>query len=192
MVIDANSSIVLTNTQVFSGLYSYWHITGLMEANAATYIDCTPTALGDFTGHAMFDALCSFTDYVFWKAKDHAGGQDLLRLYYDAVDGNKVKLECMSGDACDVQEVYEVDAVGISADTWYTYTVQWNLPQDVATGEIDVWWNGVHVVSDHAVQTQNIGWRDTDRVYEGIVTWHYIHCDQVGMWTDKKEDCECH
>lgn len=190
------SYITRTNTQKYTGSYSYEHYSDCPVAacSAATYITCTEVITkGDFTGAVRFDDLPDYTSYSFWAAVDHEPLLEsvVLDLSFDATDGDKVKLACLGNNACDVLETWVVYTTGVSADTWYTYTVQWELPQNDAAGKVDVWWGGVHVVSDHAVQTEDSLWNGTDRIYEGILGWHYLHGDEIIVWTDTKEDCEC-
>jgi len=100
-------------------------------------------------------------------------------------------VECPSNRGCDVSESWICSTGVVTAGTWYKYEIYWDLPQNVANGRVACWWDDVLGFDDNTVQTQNSGWKDTDRIYSGMVDWHWWHTGSCSVYTDELSDCGC-
>lgn len=179
------------------GTRSYQHETGASYgmAHSQSYLICTEPDMksGWFTGHVRFEAL-PITEFNFFTADSlvtdspSIGSPHILRLYIDPLDSNKVKLQCVLNRACAATENWTCFDGPVVVDTWYSYTLYWDLPSNTANGRVDCWWDGAQTVHDGTVQTPLYS-----TGYEFISSGPYCHFQTSGrtMWTDALEDCRC-
>ena len=196
--------MALSSGQAFDGSYSYSHTGyGDSELWGAPFIDCPEIkSTGWFTGHVYFETMpnTASTENAFWATEYESeiygeGHKSGLSLYLDVYTApDSVVLKCPGMEAlCKGTHRYTVVS-GVTTGQWYTYTVYWDLPSSVADGRIDVWWDGVHVVDEDAVETLAgpiWWWYGTNRIYSGMIAWHSFFSAGKVFYTDALEDCVC-
>jgi len=148
----------------------------------------------------MWEALpgIGVAPYSFWAATYAFGSSpnyEILRLYTDSADGDKVKLRCLGDEACDVTEYWTCSDIAPTPGQWYEYTVYWDLPFNTPNGRVDCWWDGVQTVHDGTVQTETnpAYWNSYRYIFAGIWDWHPVWgCRSYQkLYTDDLWDCSC-
>jgi len=193
---DPSTYLIRTSDQAFEGTYSYEHWGEGNPCWSTTYNTCDKTYVADFSGHIRWDSLPGIgaLGYNFVEFDDAGGGLPgdlVVYMFTDSSDSQKVKIKCEGGQLCEATETWTCYNSSVSADTWYSYRIVFNLPENSPNGTMDCWWEDVHTVDDDAVQTETTTWDGYTTIHEGIARWHYLWGDQIKVWTDDKEDCEC-
>jgi len=197
------TSYITTAGSPSEGTYCYEHMGSAPDSvcSAVSILQCPEEkSSGWFSGNIKWGTLpgIGVGGYSFMAAQIglSSSAPSILTLYTDSGDGDKVKLFCGAGYACDANELWTCSDTAPIPGVWYEYIVYWDLPPDTPNGRVDCWWGPtgapVQTVHDSTVQTQPaVDWNGYSYIYSGVHSWTYAWGNNHKIYTDDLWDCGC-
>jgi len=181
-----SGAITRNATYAQGGTYSYLHYSDCTagECVSATYITCTvPIVTGVLDAWALFDEEVGHAgsdSYHIFSAGELQespwGNQEGWTLEWDTYE-KRATLTCQT---CSPGANWPLGT--ILKDTWHHFYVEWYLPSGTAVGTIKAWMDDVLWVDEAGLATT--AGLDLDAVIAGVVGWHYMWGDEVGVYID--------